>query len=141
MARVTAVISSPDLGVVAVAAEGVLCAFCCVLDPLSEHCRRRRARVNPLVVAVFRTKQLLRERCAATCLRRRRPGQARRRQGGLQITAQLGGQAASLLIGSGEPIRSLCALRSTKSADDSASSERMLMRDRMAMLTHYVSTK
>ena len=87
IARGAAVISSPDLGVVAVAAEGVLCAFCCVLYPLSEHCRRRRARVNPLVVAVFRTKQLLRERCAATCLRRRRPGQARRRQGGLQITA------------------------------------------------------
>jgi len=54
-ARRAAVISSPDLGVFAVAAEGVLCAFCCVLDPLPEH-----------------------------CLRRRRPGQARRRQEGFR---------------------------------------------------------
>src|SRR5262249_15428591 len=36
----TAVISSPDLGVFAVTAAGVLCAFCCVLDALSEHCLR-----------------------------------------------------------------------------------------------------
>ena len=81
------VISSPDLGVFAVAAAGVLYAFCCVMDPLPEHCLRRRSGANTLVVAVFRTKRLLRERCSATCLRRRRPGQARRRRGGLQISA------------------------------------------------------
>ena len=45
------------------------------------------AGASPLFAAVFGTKSLLRERCAATCLRRRRPGQARRRQGRLQITA------------------------------------------------------
>jgi hypothetical protein len=38
-----------------------------------------------LGVAAFRTKQLLRERCPSTCPRRRRAGQARHTQGGLQI--------------------------------------------------------
>jgi hypothetical protein len=85
--RVTAVISSPDLGVLAVAAVGVLCAFCCVVGTLPEQCLRRRPRANPLVAAVFRTEQLLRERCSATCPRRRRPGQVRHTQGGLQISA------------------------------------------------------
>src|SRR5262249_42863664 len=85
-ARRAAVISSPVSGVSAVTAEGVLCAFCGVLDPLSEHCLRRRAGVSLLVGAVFKTNRRLRERYSATCLRRRRPGQARRRQGGLQIT-------------------------------------------------------
>ena len=47
------------------------------------------AGASPLFAAVFRTKRLLRERCAATCQRRRRPGQARRRQGWLQITPVL----------------------------------------------------
>jgi hypothetical protein len=37
-ARVTAVISSPDLGVVAVAAAGVLCAFSCAVNALPEQC-------------------------------------------------------------------------------------------------------
>jgi hypothetical protein len=77
----------PNLGVLAVAAAGVLCAFCCVIDALPEQCLRRRPCANPLVAAVFRTKRLLRERCSATCPRRRRPGQARHTQGGLQITA------------------------------------------------------
>src|SRR5215510_3851087 len=86
-ARSPAVISSPDLGVLAVAAAGVLCAFPCVVDALPAQCLRRRARTSSLVAANFRTKWLLRERCAATCLRRRRPGQARRRQGRLQIIA------------------------------------------------------
>src|SRR5712691_8217570 len=88
-ARRAAVISSPSLGVLAVAAAGVLCAFCCVVDSLPEQCLRRRACANPLVAAVFRTKQLQRERYSATCPRRRRPGQARHTQGGLQITADL----------------------------------------------------
>jgi hypothetical protein len=65
--------------------------FGCVVDALPEHCRRRRARVKSVVAAIFRTKQLLRERCAATCHRRRRPGQARRRQGRLQISPVLRG--------------------------------------------------
>jgi hypothetical protein len=66
---------------------GVLCAFSCVLDALPEQCLRRRPGIDLLVAVVFRNKRLLRERCAATCLRRRRPGRARRRQGRLQITA------------------------------------------------------
>jgi hypothetical protein len=40
-ARSLAVISTPDLGVLAVAAAGVLCAFCCVVDTLPEQCLRR----------------------------------------------------------------------------------------------------
>jgi hypothetical protein len=89
--QVAAVISSPDLGVFAVAAAGVLCAFCCLADALPEHCLRRRPRANLLVAAVFRTKRLLPEPCSVTCQRRRRPGQARRRRGGLQITAAMRG--------------------------------------------------
>jgi hypothetical protein len=73
------------------AAAGVLCAFSCVVDALSEQCLRRRPAANLLVAAAFRTNWLQRERCAATCQRRRRPGQARRRQGRLQITAALRG--------------------------------------------------
>ena len=41
-AHVAAVISSPDLGVLAVAAAGVLCAFPCVVDAVPEQCLRRR---------------------------------------------------------------------------------------------------
>jgi hypothetical protein len=41
-ARVAAVISSPNLGVLAVAAAGVLCTFCCLVDTLPEQCLRRR---------------------------------------------------------------------------------------------------
>jgi hypothetical protein len=82
------VFSSPNLGVFAVAAAGVLCAFRCVVDALPEQCLRRRSGADILVSAVFRTKRLRRERCAATCLRRRRPGQARRRQGRLQISIE-----------------------------------------------------
>jgi hypothetical protein len=61
----------------------------CVVDALPGQCLRRRSGASPLVAAVFRTKRLQRERCSATCQRRRRPGQARRRQGRLQITADL----------------------------------------------------
>ncbi len=85
------VISSPDPGVIAVAAAGVLCAFPCVVDALPAHCLRRRSGSDLLVAAIFRTKWLLRELCSVTCLRRRRPGQVRRRQGRLQITADLRG--------------------------------------------------
>jgi hypothetical protein len=88
-AHVAAVISSPDLGVLAVAAAGVLCAFCSAGNALSEHCLRRRSRSSRLVVDDFRTKWRRRERCSATCLRRRRPGQVRNRQRGLQITADM----------------------------------------------------
>ncbi len=77
----------PELGVLAVAAAGVLYAFCCVVDTLSEQCLRRRPSANCLVADVSRTRWLLRERCSATCPRSRRPGQVRRTQGGLQITA------------------------------------------------------
>ncbi len=93
-ARRAAVISSPGLGVFAVAAAGVLCAFCCVVGTLPEQCLRRRPRANPLVTAVFRTRRLLHERHSATCPRRRRPGQVRRTHGGLQITAGLRGCGA-----------------------------------------------
>ena len=60
-----------------------------VVDALPEQCLRRRPSTFPFVAAVFRTKWLLPERCSATCLPRRRPGQMRRRQGRLQITAVL----------------------------------------------------
>ncbi len=46
-------ISSPDPGVIAVAAAGVLCAFPCVVDALPEHCLRRRSGSDLLVAAVF----------------------------------------------------------------------------------------
>jgi hypothetical protein len=95
-ARVAAVISSPDLGVFAVTAAGVLCDFCRMADALSAQCLRRRTSADPLVAAVFRTKWLLRERCSATCLRRRRPGQVRRGQGGLEITAVMIACAAEI---------------------------------------------
>src|SRR5262249_33690497 len=58
-ARRAAVISSPVFRVFAVAAEGVLWAFCCVVEALSEHCLCRRSRTSPLVAAVFRTNWLL----------------------------------------------------------------------------------
>jgi len=59
------------------------CITCTVSPP--------QTRASPLVAAVFRTKWLPCERCAATCLRRRRPGQARRRQRRLQITDDIRG--------------------------------------------------
>src|ERR1035438_5814029 len=108
-ARRAAVISTPDLGVLAVAAAGVLCAFCCVVNTLPEQCLRRRPRANPLVAAVFRTKRLLRERCSATCPRRRRPGQVRHTQGGLQITADLRDDPA---VHRGRPCRTRTAVLS-----------------------------
>jgi hypothetical protein len=46
-------------------------------------CSRRRG----IVCFCRGTKRLLRERCSATCLRRRRSGQVRRGHGGLEITA------------------------------------------------------
>ena len=52
-ARVAAVISSPDLGVFAVAAAGVLCTFSCLADALSARYLRRRPGMNFLVAAVF----------------------------------------------------------------------------------------
>ena len=87
--RRTLVISSPNLGVFAVSAAGVLCAFSCVVDALPGQCLRRTPGTYPLFAAAFRTKRLLREHCSAPCQRRRRPGQARHRQGRLQITAVL----------------------------------------------------
>jgi methylphosphotriester-DNA--protein-cysteine methyltransferase len=44
------------LGVFAVAATGVLCAFSCVVDALPEQCLRRRPRASTLFAAVFKTK-------------------------------------------------------------------------------------
>jgi hypothetical protein len=41
------------LGVFAIAAGGVLYAFCRVVDPLSEQCLRRRPGANPIVDAVL----------------------------------------------------------------------------------------
>lgn len=54
-----------------------------------------QTRANPLVANAFRTKWLLREHCSATCQRRRRPGQVRHTQGGLQIAAVRRGYLAS----------------------------------------------
>jgi hypothetical protein len=47
-AHVAAVIWSPNLGVLAVAAAGVLCAFCCLVDALPGQCLRRRPVHTPL---------------------------------------------------------------------------------------------
>jgi hypothetical protein len=66
--------------------RGCFVCISCVVDALPGQCLRRAPGANPLVAAVFKTKRLRRERSAATCQRRRRPGQARRRQGRLQIT-------------------------------------------------------
>ena len=79
---------SPNLGVFAVRGRGCFVCISCVVDALPGQCLRRTPDTNSLVAAVFRTKRLWRERCSATCQRRRRPGQARRRQGRLQITAE-----------------------------------------------------
>src|SRR6185437_9609638 len=74
---------SPNLGVFAVNAAGVCVLF--LRDGRTTWTAPPpQAGSNPLFAAIFRTKWLLRERCAATCQRRRRPGQARRRQGWLQ---------------------------------------------------------
>jgi hypothetical protein len=67
--------------------RGCFVCIACVVDALPGQCLRRTPGTNPLVTAVFRTERLRRERCSPTCQRRRRPGQARRRQGRLQITA------------------------------------------------------
>ena len=67
--------------------RGCFVCISCVLDALPEQCLRCKPDSYFLVAAVFRTKRLLHKRCAAKCLRRRRPGQVRRRQGRLQITA------------------------------------------------------
>ena len=67
--------------------RGCFVCFSRVADALPAQCFRRRPDADLLVAAAFRTKRLLRERCAVTCQRRRRPGQAGRRQGRLQITA------------------------------------------------------
>ncbi len=49
-AQVSAVvISSPDLGVFAVAAAGILCAFSCGLDALPEWCLRRKPSTDLLL--------------------------------------------------------------------------------------------
>ena len=53
-AHVTAVISSRDLGVSAVAAAGDWCASYCAADTLPERRLRRRRRANPLVAAVLK---------------------------------------------------------------------------------------
>src|SRR6266536_1988417 len=88
---------------------GVLCAFPYVVDALPEQCLRRRPGTILLVAAVFRTKWLLPERCSATCLRRRPPGQMRRRQGRLQITAVRSGFAGVVGPCGCHADRALCA--------------------------------
>jgi hypothetical protein len=64
---------------------GCFVCISCVVEALPGQCLRRTPGTNPLFAAVFRTERLRGERCSATCQRRRRPGQARRRQGRLQI--------------------------------------------------------
>jgi len=77
--------------------RGCFVCISCVLDALSEQCLRRNPRTYLLVAAIFRTNRLLHKRCAVTCLRRRRPGQVRRRQGRLQITADLDAKFTAVL--------------------------------------------
>ena len=71
--------------------RGCFVCFSCVVDALPGQCLRRRPGAFPLSLPLFRIKWLLRERCSATCQRRRRPGQARHRQGRPQITAVMRG--------------------------------------------------
>jgi hypothetical protein len=73
------------------------CVFFRVVGALPGQCLRRRTLDYPLVAAVFRTKRLPCERCSATCHRRRCPGQARRGQGRLQITAVVSARRAEIL--------------------------------------------
>jgi hypothetical protein len=63
-----------------------------VVEALPGLCLRRRHGTRPSVAAAFRARWLLRDIYAATCQGRRRPGQARRGQGLLQITAVLSGR-------------------------------------------------
>ena len=90
--------------------KGRRCFVCisCVVDALPGQYLRRMPGTNPFVAAVFRTKRLRRERCSATCQRRRRPGQARRRQGRLQITAETYANAARCCVRGGVPDWSFC---------------------------------
>jgi hypothetical protein len=82
-------ISSLFLGVFAVAAAGVCVHFPTWWTHYLNSVSAAWPRASPLVAAIFRTKWLQRERCSVTCQRRRRPGQARHRQGRLQITAAM----------------------------------------------------
>jgi hypothetical protein len=86
----------PGFGCLRCSRRGWFVCFCRLVDALPEQCLRRRPSASSLVAAVFRTKRILRESCEATCLRRRRPGQARRRRGRLQITPDLCGSPCSL---------------------------------------------
>ena len=47
------IIWSPNRGVLAVAAVGVLCAFCCLVDALPGQCLRRRPVHVPLSLPIF----------------------------------------------------------------------------------------
>jgi hypothetical protein len=74
------------LGVFAVAAAGVLCAF----HAWRTHYLNSVSAAGPVQTSFsllfFELTDYCGVRCAVTCNRRRRPGQARRRQGRLQIT-------------------------------------------------------
>src|SRR5258708_17438093 len=89
-ARRAAVISIGGFDVYDVADASILWAFCCVVDTLSEQCRRRRPGANPLVVAIFRINRRAAERSSATCQRRRSPCPLGFPGDGLEITAVLG---------------------------------------------------
>jgi hypothetical protein len=77
-----------------VADAGILWAFCCVVDTLSEQCRRCRLGANLLVAAVFRIKQRAADRSSATCQQRRSPCPVGLPGGGLEITAVMRGRCA-----------------------------------------------
>ncbi len=91
----------PGFGRLRCSRRGWLCAFAASWTRYLNSVSAAGPVQVPLVAAVFRTKRLLHERCSATCPRRRRPGQARRRQGRLQITVMIvggcpgGGRATS----------------------------------------------
>ena len=89
-ARRPVIISIGGFAVHDVADAGILWAFCCVVDTLSEQCRRRRPGANPLVVAIFRINRRAAERSSATCQRRRSPCPLGFPGDGLEITAVLG---------------------------------------------------
>jgi len=84
---VAAVISIGGFAVYDVVDVGILWAFCCVVDTLPGQCGRRRPGANPIVVAIFRIKQLVAERSSVTCQRRRSSCLVGLPGHGLEITA------------------------------------------------------
>ena len=94
---------SPNLGVFAVSAAGVLCAFPAWWTRYLDSVSAARMAQIPLSLLYLELSSYVAERCSATCQRRRRPGQARRRQGRLQIMTDLRGRRLDAHYDTGRP--------------------------------------